>query len=65
MNYVLSLILEEQEEGGYTITCLELPELVTECDSLSELKDNVIDAFKAVVELYDFRNRSLPVGILL
>ena len=59
----LTLILEEQLEGGYTITCKELPELLTECDSLDEMKDNVIDAFCAVKALYEYRQRPLPKEI--
>ena len=60
----LNILLEEQPEGGFTITCRELPELITECDSLSEMKDNVIDAFHAVVALYEYRQRPLPIEIL-
>ena len=63
MGYQLTLLLEPQQEGGYTITCKELPELITECDSLDELRDNVIDAFTAVVELYEYKQRKLPESI--
>ncbi|MDE0018050.1 type II toxin-antitoxin system HicB family antitoxin [Candidatus Poribacteria bacterium] len=59
----LNILLEEQPEGGFTITCRELPELLTECDSLNEMKDNVIDAFHAVVALYEHRKRPLPKEI--
>ena len=51
MRYRLTLLCEEQPEGGYTITCRELPELMTECDLLDELRDNVEDALIAVIEL--------------
>jgi antitoxin HicB len=63
MKYKLSLLLEEQPEGGFTITCRELPELITECDSLDEMIDNVIDAFYAVVGLYEHKQRPLPADI--
>jgi len=63
MRYKLTLLLEEQPEGGFTITCRELPELITECDSLDEMRDNVIDAFRAVVELYEHTQRPLPADI--
>ena len=63
MRYKLTLLLEEQPEGGFTITCRELPELITECDSLDEMIDNVIDAFHAVVGLYEHKQRPLPAGI--
>ena len=63
MRCKLTLILEEQPEGGLTITCQELPELITECDSLNEIKEVVTDAFYAIVELYDHQQRSLPEEI--
>ena len=63
MRYKLTLLLEEQPEGGFTITCRELPELITECDSLDEMRDNVIDAFDAVAELYEYKQRPLPANI--
>ena len=63
MRYKLSLLLTEQPEGGFTITCRELPELITECDSLDEMMDNVIDAFHAVAGLYEYEQRPLPTDI--
>ena len=63
MGYQLTLFIEEHLEGGYTITCKELPELLTECDSLDEMKANVIDAFMAVLDLYEYRQRPLPKSI--
>ena len=65
MKYRLTLLVEEQQEGGYTITCRELPELITECDSLDDMIPTVKDAFAAVVELYEYRGHSLPPDILL
>ena len=65
MRCKLTLILEEQPEGGFTITCQELPELITECDSLDkdEIKKVATDAFYAIVELYEHQQRSLPEEI--
>ncbi len=63
MAYKLTLRLESQKEGGFTITCKELPELITECDSLDDMKENVLDAFTAILELYQYRNRPLPESI--
>ena len=63
MAYKLTLLLEEQQEGGYTITCRELPELLTECDSLDDMIPNVMDALTAVIELYEYRKRPLPLDI--
>ena len=59
------LFLERQPEGGYTVTSPELPELVTEGDTISEALANAEDAFAAVVEIYEDQGRSLPLGICM
>jgi len=58
--YRLPLVLEPQPEGGYTITCPLLPELITEADSLDEVMPNVSDALAAVIEAYADTQRPLP-----
>ena len=63
MEYKIPLILTPQPEGGYTVTSPLLPELVTEGDSLDESLENVKDAFKAVMELYQELGRSLPENV--
>lgn len=60
MKHRLTLLLEKQAEGGFTITCEELPELITECDTLDEAIVNALDAFCSVAELYEQENRVLP-----
>jgi antitoxin HicB len=50
--YKVPLILSPQPEGGYTVICPVLPELVTEGDSLEEILENVQDALQAVLETY-------------
>ncbi len=62
MEYKIPLVLTPQSEGGYTVTSPLLPELVTEGDTLDESLDNVKDAFKAVMELYQELGRFLPVN---
>ena len=59
------LKLTAQPEGGYTVTCPSVPELLTEGDTVEEAVQNVQDALKAVVELYEDTNRSLPAELLL
>ncbi len=56
-------LAEIRTELGYTVTSPLLPELVTEGDSLDESLENVKDAFKAVLELYQELGRSLPENI--
>ena len=57
------MILTPQPEGGYTVTCEELPELLTEGDSVDEALENVEDAFAATLELYEDLGYSLPENI--
>jgi antitoxin HicB len=61
--YKLPLILEPQPEGGYTITCPLVPELVTEADSLDEVQAHVTDALAAVIELYEDLGKPLPPAL--
>ncbi len=58
--YKLPLVLETQPEGGYTITCPLLPNLITEADTLSEVMPNVADALAALIEAYEDLNKPLP-----
>jgi len=62
--YNLTFIVVPQPEGGYTVTCEELPELVTEGDDIIEVKNNIVDALCAVVDLYDIKGRPLPKVII-
>lgn len=58
--YKLPLILEPQPEGGYTITCPLVPNLITEADTLEEVIPNVSDALNALIEAYQDLNQPLP-----
>ena len=57
------LVLTPQPEGGYTVTSPLLPELITEGDTVEEALENVQDALRAVVELYDDLGKELPVSV--
>ncbi|HEC99033.1 MAG TPA: type II toxin-antitoxin system HicB family antitoxin [Proteobacteria bacterium] len=61
--FKIPLVLEPQEEGGWTITSPVLPELITEIDKLEELQETVGDAIKAVIELYADMKKDLPAGL--
>ena len=63
MKYRITVILTPQPEDGYTVTCEELPELLTEGDSVGEALENVEDAFAATLELYEALGYSLPDAI--
>lgn len=60
MNCKVSLNVAQQPEGGFTVTCNELPELVTEGDSVDEAMVNFKDAYAATVELYEDLGRPTP-----
>jgi len=58
--YKIPLVFEPQPEGGYTVTCPILPELITEGDTIAEALVNVEDALIAILEAYEDLGRSLP-----
>ena len=58
--YKLPLVLDPQPEGGYTVTCPLLPELITEGDTAQEALSNVADALAALLEAYQTLGRPVP-----
>ena len=58
--YKLPLVLDPQPEGGYTVTCPLLPELITEGDTVSEALDHAAEALAAVLEAYQDLGRPVP-----
>ena len=58
--YKLPLVLDPQPEGGWTITCPVLAELITEAGTWDEIEPNVSDALQAVVEIYEHLKKPLP-----
>lgn len=58
--YKLPLVLDPQPEGGYTVTCPFLPELVTEGDTVQEAIHNANDALAAIIEAFEDVGRPLP-----
>jgi antitoxin HicB len=58
--YKIPLVFEPQPEGGYTVTCPILPELITEGDTIAEALVNVRDALAAIIEAYEDLSRPLP-----
>jgi antitoxin HicB len=63
--YRVPLLFAPQPEGGFTVTSLALPELVSEGDTLNEAFANAQDALAAVIELYADEGRPLPAGVSL
>jgi antitoxin HicB len=60
----IPLILEPQNEGGWTITSPLIPELVTEIDGLDDLSTCVHDALAAVLELYEDMGKQFPANLM-
>lgn len=58
--YKLPLVMAPQPEGGYTVTCPVLPELITEGDTLQEAIQNASDALAAIIEAFRDLGRPLP-----
>ena len=54
------MVLDPQPEGGYTVTCPLLPELITEGDTVQEAVSNVADALAAILEAYEDLGRPVP-----
>lgn len=48
-SYVFSIILEPQEEGGFTVLVPALPEVVTEGDTEEEALANAEEAIRAIL----------------
>ncbi len=61
--YRIPLELEPQPEGGYTVTSPDIPELITEGDTVEEALDNARDAFVAVFEIYEEQGRGIPARL--
>ena len=58
--YKLPLVLAGQPEGGYTVTCPLLPELITEGDTVRDALTNAEDALLAILEAFEDLGRPLP-----
>ncbi len=61
--YKIPLVLDPQPEGGYTITCPLLPELLTEGDTAEEALANVRDALAALLDAYRRLGRPIPASL--
>ncbi|MCD4799032.1 MAG: type II toxin-antitoxin system HicB family antitoxin [Methanosarcinales archaeon] len=50
--------LEESDEGGYTVQCLELPAAISEGDTKEEALENIKEAIQLVLEVMQEQARS-------
>ena len=66
MTYKLTMVLRRSSpDHAYTVRCLELPELITEGDTLDEALENAIDAFVSTLEIYEELEKELPAEIMV
>jgi len=50
--------LEESDEGGYTVQCLELPAAISEGDTKEEALENIKEAIQLVLEVTQEQTQS-------
>jgi predicted RNase H-like HicB family nuclease len=49
-NRMFTLVYQKEEEGGYSGHCLELPGAISQGETLEELKENIVEAIRLVLE---------------
>ena len=62
--YSYSIILEPQEDGGYTVLVPALPEVVTEGDTEMEALSNAEEAIRAVLSYRQDHGIAIPIDAL-
>ncbi|MGI0073028.1 MAG: type II toxin-antitoxin system HicB family antitoxin [Nitrosotalea sp.] len=50
-----TVIVHKEPEGGYSGQCLELPGAISEGETMKELKENMADAIKLVLQSIESR----------
>jgi antitoxin HicB len=58
--YSFTVFFEPAAEGGYVVTCLALPGLVTEGDTLAEARKMARDAIRAYLESLRKDGQAIP-----
>ncbi len=54
-----TVILEEEEEGGYSVQCLELPGAISQGDTKEDALANIKEAIGLVLEVINEEAREL------
>ena len=63
-NYSFSVILEPQEEGGFTVLVPALPEVVSEGDNEQEALANAEEAIRAILSYRRDHGIAIPADAL-
>ncbi len=59
MTMKYTIILEKEEEGGYSAQCLELPGAISQGESKEEALNNIREAIEAVLEVLNQEAKGL------
>lgn len=51
-----------EEEGGYSVHCMNLPGVISQGETLEEAIENISDAFRETVLYYRGANETIPWG---
>lgn len=57
-----TVILEKEEEGGYSVQCLELPGAISQGETKEEALRNIKEAIEAVLEVLNQEVKGLGKG---
>ncbi len=57
------VFIDEQPEGGFTVTSPLFPEMVTEGNTIEEVLRNIQEVFEMLIEDYVEDERPLPRGL--
>ena len=61
-SHSFSIILEPQEEGGFTVLVPALPEVITEGATFEECRDCLEDALQEMIAAYQASGQDIPRG---
>ena len=63
-SYSFTVVLEPQEEGGYTVLVPALPEVVTEGDTEEEALSNAEEVIRAIISFRQDHGLAIPPDAL-
>jgi len=63
-SYSFTVVLEPQEEGGYTVLVPALPEVVTEGDTEEEALAHAEEAIRAIISFRQDHGIAIPADAL-
>lgn len=60
-----TVLIEKNEDGGYTVTVPSLPGCISEGDTWDEAVSNITEAIEGYVEVLDQLHKPIPVEITI